>query len=121
MRCLRSLREIMRKLLLILTIAALFYAVSCSRVAEQLTRAENAFAPKSNAGQTAPIDDDAPRITLADAKKEYDAGSAVIIDVRAESAYKAEHIKGALNITIETLAADLNKIPKGKKIIAYCS
>lgn len=65
--------------------------------------------------------DDAPRITLADAKKEFDSDTAFFIDVRKESSYKEEHIAGAVNITKDTLAAHLNKIPKGKKIIAYCS
>ena len=66
-------------------------------------------------------DDEVPKITLADAKKEFDAGTAVIVDVRDEGSFKLEHIKGALHITTETMAADMNKLPKGKKIIAYCS
>ncbi len=65
--------------------------------------------------------DDAPRITLADAKKGFDAGAVFFIDVRSESSYRDEHIAGAVNITKDTLNASLNKIPKGKKIIAYCS
>jgi len=66
-------------------------------------------------------EDDVPRISLADAKKEYDAGNAVIIDVRDESAYKQEHIKGSLNIPVAQIDANVDKIPKGKKVIAYCS
>ncbi len=109
----------MRNLLAILSIVAVLYVISCARPAEPAAQAENA-APKSNAVPPAPVDD-APRITLADAKKEYDAGTAVIVDVRPESAYKDEHIKGSLNITGDTLAENINKLPKGKKIIAYCS
>ena len=65
--------------------------------------------------------DDAPRITLADAKKDFDAGNAVFIDTRTEATYKQEHIKGALNIPVEAAEAKFNEIPKDKKIIAYCS
>jgi hypothetical protein len=65
--------------------------------------------------------DEAPRITLADAKKDFDAGSAVFLDTRAEASYKNEHIKGALNITEANLEEKYKEIPKGKKIIAYCS
>lgn len=65
--------------------------------------------------------DDAPRITLADAKKDFDAGNAVFIDTRAEAAYKQEHIKGAINISTDALDAKYKDIPQGKKIIAYCS
>ena len=65
--------------------------------------------------------DDAPRITLADAKKDFDAGNAVFIDTRAKSAYDAEHIKGAINMSSGEVEARYKEIPTGKKIIAYCS
>ena len=65
--------------------------------------------------------DEATRISLADAKKEFDAGNAVFLDTRAEAAYNNEHIKGALNVTEANLEEKYKEIPKGKKIIAYCS
>lgn len=65
--------------------------------------------------------DDAPRITLADAKKAFDAGDAIFVDTRAESAYAGERIKGAINIPAGKVDANINKLSKGKKIIAYCS
>ncbi len=65
--------------------------------------------------------DDAPRITLADAKKDFDAGNVVFVDTRAEVQYKPEHIKGAINIPVEAAATRYKEIPTGKKIIAYCS
>ena len=63
----------------------------------------------------------APRISLADAKKDFDAGNAIFVDTRAEQTYKQEHIKGAINISAETFEARYKEIPTGKKIIAYCS
>jgi predicted sulfurtransferase len=65
--------------------------------------------------------DEAPRITVADAKKDFDAGNTVFIDTRAETSYKPEHIKGAINIPMEAFEAKYKGIPTGKKIIAYCS
>lgn len=65
--------------------------------------------------------DDAPRINLADAKKDFDAGNVVFVDTRAESAYRNEHIKGAINIPAEAFQTRYTEVPKGKKIIAYCS
>ena len=65
--------------------------------------------------------DDAPRISLADAKKDFDAGNVVFIDTRAEVTYKQEHIKGAINIPMEAVEMRYKEIPKGRKIIAYCS
>ena len=65
--------------------------------------------------------DDAKRISLADAKKEFDADNVIFIDTRAEASYKNEHIKGAINITEQTIEEKYKEIPKDKKIIAYCS
>lgn len=65
--------------------------------------------------------DDAPRISLADAKKAFDDGSAVFIDTHIKNAYDAGHIPGAINITVAELELKFNTIPKGKPIIAYCS
>ena len=65
--------------------------------------------------------DDAPRITLAEAKKEFDAGNAVFVDTRSKSAYDTEHIKGALNLTTGEVETRYKELPTGKKLIAYCS
>lgn len=65
--------------------------------------------------------DDAPRITLADAKKDFDAGNVVFVDTRAKAAYETEHIKGAINITTSDVETRYKEIPADKKIIAYCS
>ena len=66
-------------------------------------------------------DADVPRITIEDAKKDYDAGTVVIIDSRGEAQYKQEHIAGSLNIPIGSPPERFSEIPKGKKIIVYCS
>jgi 3-mercaptopyruvate sulfurtransferase SseA len=68
-------------------------------------------------------DADVPRISLEDAKKAYDAGKAIIVDARAQVTYDQEHIKGAINIPFggEPTEEQLAKLPKGKKIIVYCS
>ncbi len=66
-------------------------------------------------------DDGAPRISLADAKKDYDARTAVFVDTHSADQYARQHIPGAINISVSDLAAKEDKLPKGKKIIAYCS
>ena len=65
--------------------------------------------------------DDAERITLADAKKDFDAGNATFLDTRDDVSFKQEHVKGALNVPLNKLVEKFGQIPKGKKIIAYCS
>lgn len=66
-------------------------------------------------------EDTAERIELADAKAAFDKGEAVFIDTRDAAYFAKESIKGSINITVASLDKELNKIPKGKKIIAYCS
>lgn len=94
-------------------------AIAPANTAEQ---AKNAAPPS----QSPKVDehghsDDAPRITLAEAKKEFDAGNVVFVDTRAAPTYESEHIKGAINVPMEAVEARYKEIPKGKKIIAYCS
>ena len=64
---------------------------------------------------------DVPRISAEDAKKEYDAGNAVIVDSRGDAAFKMEHITNAINLPFGTPKERFSELPKGKKIIVYCS
>ena len=103
-------------------IAGLVFAAACTDAAKppEFVNARPQ-APAAATQEHADDGHDAPRISLADAKKDYDAGTAIIVDVRDAEAFKQEHVKGALNIPLAELDANINKIPKGKKIIAYCS
>lgn len=67
------------------------------------------------------VPDDAPRISLEDAKKDFDKGNVVFIDTRGEDSYKVEHVKGAVNIPAGDFESRYTEVPKDKKIIAYCS
>ena len=67
-------------------------------------------------------DADVPRINVQDAKAAVDRDEAVTVDSRPEDAYKTEHIAGAINIPLGTGAEEkFASLPKGKKIIVYCS
>ena len=89
-------------------LSASLFALACNQAQTQSQEPFKKFAS----------DADVPRISVADAKKEVDAGNAVIVDSRAEAAYKAEHIAGSINVTNES---EFDRLPKGKKIIVYCS
>ena len=127
----------MRYLLSLLAIATLGAAVftACNSAAQQSNRqqaqttdsassanqaANTAAAHSSDDGQ-GHSEDNAARITLADAKKAFDSGSAVFVDTRAAASYEAKHIKGALNIQAEQFQTRYTEVPKDKQIIAYCS
>lgn len=106
----------MRLSLLILILGALIIGLGCTNTGNSTTvKAEPAKANSPN------VAEDAPRISLDDAKKDFDAGTAVFIDARDVNSYKFTHIKGAINIPFAEAENRLKEIPTDKKIIAYCS
>lgn len=110
-----------------LTLTLGFSLLQCEKAASSKseTAKTNQTTAQANEQITAPVTvatpEEAPRISLADAKKEFDAGTAIFVDTRAEVTYKTEHIKGAINIPAEAFQTRYNEVPKNKKIIAYCS
>ena len=101
---------------------ALLVTMACQKAStanQSVSNNTNKTANQTNSAQHPA--DDAPRISLADAKKDFDAGSAIFVDTRADAAYKTEHIKGSINMTMGDLDARYKELPTDKKIIAYCS
>ncbi len=113
--------------LVILAVFSLSVLTACQSASTANQSASTANKAANNSNKSAPKTDehghadDAPRISLADAKKDFDAGNVVFVDTRAEAAYKAEHIKGSINIPADAVETRYREIPTGKKIIAYCS
>lgn len=105
---------------LILAAVALGCQTTSTNVADNKSAPNAAPANFATQADAAPTDD-APRITLADAKTAFDNGGALFIDTRASAAYEAEHIRGSLNIPVDKLPDRLKDLPKDKRIIAYCS
>lgn len=110
-------------ILLVVAFAAVFTGCQNAATTSQNTTKPAATQPKNTAPKTDEHGhaDDAPRISLADAKKDFDAGNVVFVDTRADVAYKQEHIKGAINVPMEAVETRYKEIPTNKKIIAYCS
>ncbi len=117
--------KFMKLMLLITTASALAISLACAAATGNGNIAANA--PRSNVAVPTPdlarsaTPHESERISLADAKKAFDENSAVFVDVRGPDAYKQEHIRGALNIPLADLDANISKFPKGKNIIVYCS
>ena len=99
------------------------FIASCNDAAKPPTIVQNTPVPAATRQLHDHTDEghDAPRISLADAKKAYDDGSGVIVDVRDKGAYNDERIKNALHIPLADVGKNMDKLPKGKKIIVYCS
>lgn len=49
------------------------------------------------------------------------AAGAIILDVRSQGEFQSGHIKEAINIPVNRLADNLNKIPQNKVIITCCA
>ena len=106
---------------------ALFIGAACQTVSTTSTTSTDNENKAKNVANTAPKTDDhghadeAPRITLGEAKKDFDAGNVVFVDTRSKSQYDTEHIKGAVNMTTSDVESRYKELQGGKKIIAYCS
>ena len=105
--------------LILFAIAGLFAISACTDVAEPIAinRSTEPAEPAAHADDA----DNAPRISLEEAKKAFDEGSAIFIDTHPQATYDLGHIPGAINITMQDFEAKFDSIPKGKRIIAYCS
>ncbi|HEX8633912.1 MAG TPA: rhodanese-like domain-containing protein [Pyrinomonadaceae bacterium] len=65
--------------------------------------------------------DDTRRITIAETQKAIEAGTALVVDVRDEAAYKTSHIKGAKSVPLQQFDKRVGELPKDKLIITYCA
>jgi rhodanese-related sulfurtransferase len=46
---------------------------------------------------------------------------AIILDVRTKNEFQSGHIKGAVNIPVQTLGSNLSKLKKDRPIITCCA
>lgn len=61
------------------------------------------------------------RIEAQEAKRLFEKGEAIIIDVRSRDAWDMGHVEGALHFPLAELDARLSQLPKNKLIVAYCT
>jgi hypothetical protein len=83
--------------------------------------AATAFASYGQEHRKFKDDTEVPRINIADARKAFDAGTALFVDARSLDVYREEHIKGAIDVPFGGPDKQVEAIPKGKTIIVYCS
>jgi predicted sulfurtransferase len=102
--------------LIALAVISLSIFTACQTSAPVAEKTQTNSAPKNEDPLA-----NAPRISLADAKKAFDDGNVVFVDTRAEGQYKVEHVKGSINIPAETFQTRYAEVPRDKKIITYCS
>jgi Rhodanese-like domain len=116
----------MRKLFLTAVVsacaaAALLAGCKATDTAGNLNASSTAVNSPAQPQQAANPSEAAARITVAELKQKVDAGEVAIYDTRAKSAYDQEHIKGALSMPSNEVAARTGELPKDKLIVFYCT
>ncbi len=61
------------------------------------------------------------RITTAELEDALQKGQAFVVDVRNDAAFKQGHIKDSILVPYTEVASHLDKIPRDKLIVTYCS
>lgn len=61
------------------------------------------------------------RISAEDLREKVRAGSVTVVDVRDASSFATDHIPGALHIPMASVEANLDRLPKNKPIVTYCT
>lgn len=64
---------------------------------------------------------DVPRISVADAKAGYDAGSILFVDVRSAGSYAESHIPGAESLPETGDENAFLALPHDTEIVTYCT
>ncbi|AZQ45069.1 rhodanese-like domain-containing protein [Nonlabens ponticola] len=53
--------------------------------------------------------------------KDYVEQDATLLDVRTASEYNSDHIEGSINIPVQGIDAQMDKLDKNKPIVVYCA
>lgn len=61
------------------------------------------------------------RISAEDLHAGFTRGDVTILDVRDAAAFATGHIPGSLNMPMASIQGQLDVLPKGKPIVAYCT
>ena len=68
-----------------------------------------------------PSQADVPRISVAQARQQADAGEAILVDVRTSAVYEGLHIAGAISMPLHQVARRYAELPADKLLIFYCA
>ncbi len=68
------------------------------------------------------VENKMPRISPEELKRLLAAGQAVVVDVRPAEEFRQAHIQGAINLPIQQIeSGQYPKLPRGKRLISYCT
>lgn len=101
-----------------LTFCAVMALGSCQRSGSSLAPGDR---PDASASAAALTGKDVRLLAVGELRDLLEKGEAILVDVRTETQYREGHIKGALLLPREQLAARLRELPEGKLIVSYCA
>lgn len=61
------------------------------------------------------------RIAVEDLRAKHNRGEVTVIDVRSAGDYATGHVPGAMNIPLASIEAQLDRVPKDKPVVTYCT
>jgi rhodanese-related sulfurtransferase/DNA-binding MarR family transcriptional regulator len=64
--------------------------------------------------------DDTEAVGTDELLRRLEEGSAVVLDVRPASEFRAAHLPGAVSIPLQELSARISELPRGSEFVAYC-
>ena len=70
---------------------------------------------------TAPTEEMARRISVAEARQALAKGEAMLVDVRPKEGYDMSHAQGAISLPLSELGSRAGELPKDKLVITYCT
>ena len=111
----------MRVLVLVVIAAAMFLGGCISQNTSSPTNVSRTQTPAPAADDDHAAQKTVERVSISDARVAVERGEAVFVDVRQAGQYQAGHIAGALSLPEADIPTRGSSLPKGKKIITYCS
>ena len=62
-----------------------------------------------------------PRIAVEDLREKMRRGEVTVVDVRDPMAFNASHIPGSINVPFSRVEGELDRLPRDKPIVTYCT
>lgn len=102
-------------------IAVVAVAIVVTRPAASPPATPASAVPQSDTGHEAgelPYPE-VPRVSVAEAKARYDAGTALFVDTRSQKQYDLAHISNAISLPVTDVEARYRELPRDAEIITY--
>ena len=111
------------KTLLLAAAFLIFFASACSAQPTQASPTPRILPTLTAVAKLPASEAEIQRVPPQDAKKAFDAGTAIIVDVRSRQAFEASHVTGAVSIPLADIEANPGAVtlPKDQWIIFYCT